>query len=94
MVTTATLGGDRFAAGFEADDVFEEWRVEFDGYPRAVLATAAASADEDDGGFAFGGDLGDRGGPDFGIVLGEGRKIGDEDLVDAASDFYGDGGDV
>ena len=82
-----------FAVGLEADDVFEEWGVEFDGDSGTVLAAAAAAADEDDGGFAFGGDLRDGGGPELGVVLGEGWQVGDEDLVDGAGDFGGDGGD-
>ncbi len=55
------VGAQLVAIGFEADDVFEERRVEFDGDARTVLAAAAAAADEDDGGFAFLGDLGDCG---------------------------------
>ena len=64
------LGGECFAGSLETDDVFEEWGVELDGDAWAVFATAAAAADEDDGGFAFAGDLGYGGGPEFWVVLG------------------------
>ena len=64
--------------------------VEFDGDARAVLAAAAAAADEDERGFAFGGDLSYGGRPEFGVILGERGKVGDEDLVDDAGDFGGD----
>ena len=40
------------------------------------------------------GDLGDGGGPEFGVVLGEGGEVGDEDLIDGVGDLCGDGGDV
>ena len=88
------LRGYGVAVGFEADDVLEERSVEFDGDARAVFAAAAAAADEDDGGFAFCGDLSDGGGPELGIVLGEGGEIGDENLIDGAGDLGGDGSDV
>ena len=88
------LGGDGFASSFEGDDVFELRGVEFDGDAWAVLAAAAAATDEDERGFAFGGNLRDGGRPKFGVVLGERGKIGDEDLIDDVGDFGGDAGDV
>ena len=63
------LGLEGVSGGGERGDVFEEGGVEADGDAGAVLATAAGGGDEDGVGFALGGDLGDGGGPEVGVVV-------------------------
>ena len=87
------LGYEGSVGELEADCVFDEGRIEFDGDAWAVLAAAAAGGDEDGVGFAFGGDLRDSRGPEFGVVVGECGGVSDENLVSELAGLGGDGGD-